>query len=77
MKTMAAAHFKARCLKIMDQVETTREPVTITKNGRPVAKLVPADGKPTDIFDCLKGEIEITGDLVAPVVAPEDWEALR
>lgn len=75
MKTMPAGQFKARCLKIMDQVRSTREPVTITKKGRPVAKLVPADTQPEDIFGCLKGEIEIVGDVVSPAVPLEDWEA--
>ena len=77
MKTMAAGQFKARCLKVMDRVRATREPVTITKKGRPVAKLVPADGQPEDIFGCLKGEIEIVGDVVSPAVPLEDWEVLR
>jgi prevent-host-death family protein len=77
MKTMAAGQFKARCLKVMDQVCATREPVTITKKGRPVAKLVPADGQPEDIFGCLKGEIEIVGDILSPAAPVEDWEVLR
>jgi prevent-host-death family protein len=77
MKTVAAGYFKARCLKIMDQVRSTREPVTITKKGRPVAKLVPADGPSDEIFGCLKGEIEIVGDILSPLVPPEDWAAVR
>jgi prevent-host-death family protein len=77
MKTMQAGHFKARCLKIMDEVRSTREPVTITKNGKPVAKLVPADGPPEEIFGCLKHEIEIVGDILSPVVPLDDWKSLR
>ncbi len=77
MKTMAAAQFKARCLKVMDEVQNTREPVTITKKGKPVAKLVPPDAPPRDIFGCLKGVIEIVGDIESPVVPSEDWEVLR
>jgi antitoxin (DNA-binding transcriptional repressor) of toxin-antitoxin stability system len=77
MKVMAAGVFKARCLKVMDEVQATRQPVTITKKGRPVAKLVPPDVPPEDIFGCLKGEIEIVGDILSPVVPAEDWEALR
>lgn len=77
MKTMPAGQFKARCLKIMDQVRSTREPVTITKKGQPVAKLIPADANPEEIFGCLKGEIEIAGDIVSSVVPLEDWEAGR
>jgi antitoxin (DNA-binding transcriptional repressor) of toxin-antitoxin stability system len=61
----------------MDEVRTTREPVLITKKGRPVAKLVPAEGQPEDIFGCLKDEIKIVGDIESPVVPLEDWDALR
>jgi prevent-host-death family protein len=77
MKTMAAGYFKARCLKIMDQVRSTREPITITKKGKPVAKLVPADEPPAEVFGCLKEEIEIVGDILSPLIPAEDWEALR
>jgi len=61
----------------MDEVRTTREPVLITKKGRPVAKLAPAEGQPEDIFGCLKDEIKIVGDIESPVVPLEDWDALR
>jgi len=79
MKTMPAGQFKARCLKIMDDVESTREPVVITKRGRPIAKLVPADGqgRPDDAFGCMRGEVEIVGDIVSPAVPLEDWELLQ
>jgi prevent-host-death family protein len=77
MKAMQAGEFKARCLKVMDQVRATREPVIITKRGRPVAKLVPVDRRSDDIFGCLKDVFQIVGDIESPVVAPEDWEANR
>jgi antitoxin (DNA-binding transcriptional repressor) of toxin-antitoxin stability system len=60
----------------MDQVQKTWEPLVITKRGKPVAKLVPADKAGTDIFGCLKGVVKIVGDIEAPL-APEDWEAVR
>lgn len=77
MKTMPAGQFKARCLKVMDEVSNTREPVVITKKGKPVAKLMPPDTAPHDVFDCLKDVFRIVGDIESPVVPPEDWEALR
>lgn len=77
MKTMRAGEFKARCLKVMDQVHKTREPVVITKRGKPVAKLVPAGKRADDIFGCLKGVVKIVGDIESPLVAPEEWEANR
>ena len=77
MKAIPAGQFKARCLRIMDEVRSTREPVLITKKGHPVAKLVPADSHPEDIFGCLKNEIKIVGDIESPVTPLEDWDALR
>jgi antitoxin (DNA-binding transcriptional repressor) of toxin-antitoxin stability system len=61
----------------MDEVRTTREPVLVTKKGQPVARLVPAESQPEDIFGCLKDEIKIVGDIESPVVPLEDWDALR
>ena len=77
MKTMAAGKFKAQCLKVMDRVNATREPVVITKKGRPVAKLVPVGSPAEDFFGCLAGTMEIVGDIESPVERPEAWEALR
>jgi prevent-host-death family protein len=61
----------------MDQVRSTRTPIVITKRGKPIAKLVPAEEYRSTAFDSLKGKIEILGDIVSPVVPPEDWEALK
>jgi prevent-host-death family protein len=77
MKKIGAGEFKAKCLKIMDDVSATREPVIITKNGRPVAKLVPAHSESPDFMGCLAGIIQIQGDIESPVISPDDWEATR
>jgi prevent-host-death family protein len=77
MKAIPAGQFKARCLRIMDEGRATREPVLITKKGRPVAKLVPADNQPDDIFGYLKDKIKIMGDIESPSTPLEDWDALR
>ncbi len=76
MKTMAAGKFKATCLAVMDEVQAKREPVVITKNGKPVAKLVPLElpeaEDPLDAF--YFGKIEILGDIVKPIYSDEEWE---
>ena len=77
MKTMAAGDFKARCLQVMEQVRSTRTAVVITKRGKPVAKLVPADQPKPWVPGRLAGKIEILGDIVSPVVPADDWEALK
>ena len=77
MTEIPAGKFKTHCLTIMEEVRTTRNPVLITKRGRPVAKLVPADQSRDDFIGHLKGVVEIVGDIESPVEAPETWEALR
>ncbi len=77
MKKMPAGEFKARCLTVMDDVNKTREAVLITKRGRPVAKLVPAESGERDFIGRLEGRIRITGDIESPIESAEVWEALR
>ena len=76
MKTIAAGRFKAVYLGVMDEVNRTREPITITKKGKPVAKMIPADTPAKNIFGCMRGRVEIIGDIVAPAVPSEDRESL-
>jgi prevent-host-death family protein len=77
MRTMGASEFKARCLRVMEEVRTRRESVLITKKGRPVARIVPAEKPREDIFGCLKGIVRITGDIESPVVPASEWEQAR
>ena len=72
---MAAGEFKAQCLRVMEQVYRSGESVLITKQGRPVAKLVPAEKRSDDIFDgYMTGKVKIIGDIVGPITPLEDWE---
>jgi prevent-host-death family protein len=73
MRKMAAGSFKVHCLAVMDEVQSKREAVLITKRGKPVAKLVPADKETDDIFGFLAGKGKVTGDVVSPVFSPEEW----
>jgi prevent-host-death family protein len=77
MRSIPAARFKARCLKIMDEVKARRETVLITKKGKPVARLVPAEVVGRDVFGCLAGELEIRGDITKPVVEASVWGSSR
>ena len=38
-----ASKFKEKCLALLDQVARTKVPLTITKRGRPVARVIPMD----------------------------------
>jgi prevent-host-death family protein len=74
MKQIPAGKFKAQCLAIMDRVQQSGEPVVVTKHGKPVVKLVPAEKRLDDIFDYMAGKAKAVGDIVGPVTPPEDWE---
>ena len=77
MKKMAAGSFKIHCLAVMDEVQAKRETVVITKRGKPVAKLIPADSDSDDIYNFLAGKGTITGDVVSPAIGREEWGKLK
>jgi prevent-host-death family protein len=77
MKKIPAREFKARCLTLVEEVRSTREPLLITKRGKPVAKLVPVDIPRRGFIGSLKGVIQIVGDITSPIEPPEAWDALR
>ena len=70
---IAAGEFKAKCLHLLDEVQRTRKEIVVTKRGRPVARVLPAEQQPPAIFGRMKGTIEIVGDVVAPT--GERWQA--
>ncbi len=74
---MPAGEIKAKCLKVMDEVAKYRRTITITKHGKPVAKIVPLDlddEQPASIFGCMADMVEITGDIESPPVPWTEWE---
>jgi prevent-host-death family protein len=71
---ISAAQFKAECLKLMDLVEKTREPITITKHGRPVAQLTPVPADEDSFFGYMKESLKTEGDVLEP--SAENWSAL-
>ncbi len=76
MQTIQASEFKAKCLALMDQVARTGEAILITKNGKPVAELVPPAGlRPASPFGLHKGLIEIKGDILSPIDV--EWDAQK
>ncbi len=77
MRKMAAGTFKAHCLAVMDEVQAKREAVLITKHGKPVAKLVPADKTTDDIYGFFKGKAKITSDIISPILSLEEWGSLK
>lgn len=77
MGRVGATEFKAKCLELMDRVAERGESYVITKRGKPVARLVPAEEKAQgSILGALRGLASQTGDLVSPVF-PSAWDTSR
>ena len=74
MTQIAAGVFKAKCLKILDEVNRTKEPVTITKRGKAVAQIVPIPTEVMSLYGIAKGTIRYDpeDDLFS---TGEVWEA--
>jgi prevent-host-death family protein len=70
VKRIAAGEFKAKCLRLLDEVAERGEHIIVTKRGKPVAKLVPVVDK--DVHD-LRGSVLWYGDIVSPIDV--EWEA--
>lgn len=72
-KAITATQFKARCLRLLDEVAESGETLVVTKRGRPVARVEPTQ-PPRD----LRGSVKL---LVSPeeFVKPLDvgWDAER
>ena len=74
-RNIKASEFKAKCLALMDEVARTGTSVVITKNGKPVAELVPHRPRTQIARGILKDELFITGDIIGPIDA--EWNALK
>ena len=70
-RTIKASEFKATCLKLMDEVAESGEEIVITKNGRPVSRLVPYREASGLWFGRNRDVIRIKGDIVSPM--PAEW----
>jgi prevent-host-death family protein len=77
MKQMRASAFKARCLSIMNDIQATGEPVIVTKRGKPVVKVIPAEPEKSDILGFMAEKGKIIGDIESPVVPLKDWKIMK
>jgi prevent-host-death family protein len=79
MIEVAISEFKAKCLALLERVRRTRQPIRITRHGKPVAEVIP----PTAVVDraawigSMKDSVEIVGDIISPANDEDEWEVLR
>jgi prevent-host-death family protein len=79
VREVAISEFKAKCLSLLDQVSKTKTPLRVTRRGKPIADVIPpeAASEERDWIGSMSGDIEITGDIISPVIATGEIEALN
>jgi prevent-host-death family protein len=61
-KTVSATEFKAKCLKILDELES--QGIVITKRGQPVARLTPLHVVDNSkLIGLMKGKVVVKGSI--------------
>jgi len=71
-REVAVGDFRQRATELVRHVEETKEAITITRRGVPVAELRAVTVDP----EALLGSVTyLDSDLTGPVVGPGDWEA--
>jgi prevent-host-death family protein len=75
VESIPAGEFKATCLALMDRVAHDGTSITVTKRGKPVAVLSPVLTTKASAFGFARGQIEILGDIVAPIDVV--WDATQ
>jgi prevent-host-death family protein len=78
MEEISISEFKAKCLALLERVRRTKQPILVTRFGKPIAEVVPpSPATPGTWLGSMADVIEIVGDIVSPVIEEGDWEALR
>ena len=77
MRYMNASEFKAKCLRVMEEVAETGEEVVVTKHGRPVVYVFPPPQQTGRRVGVGAGAAFFVpggaDDLIRPSVPPEEW----
>ena len=71
IRTIKASEFKAKCLKLMDEVAESGQEIVVTKHGRPVSRVVPYREKRKLVFGEYRHLMKTYADIVEPM--PAEW----
>ena len=79
MERVTISKFKATCLRLLDNVKKTGQPLLVTRKGEPIAVVSPPPPPPKSRtwLGSMKDTIKITGDIISPALGKKDWEALQ
>jgi prevent-host-death family protein len=67
---ISASKFKEQCLSLLDHLEP--EGIVVTKHGKPVARVIPADSGCVALIGSMKGKVKVKGDVFSTGIG---WNA--
>ena len=77
MKTMVISEFKAKCIRVVKDVNRRKQPLLLTLRGIPVATVEPIKTQTGKrVLGGMKGSMKISGDIVKTDFS-SDWEINR
>ena len=69
-RTITATEFKAKCLRLLENLDSRG--LIVTKRGRPVARVLPVSLPAADVVGSMRDKIRVKGDLFSTGIA---WDA--
>ncbi len=73
--TISAEELESKCDELIDQVAAEGLTVVITKDGRPIAKLMPIPVE-AELFGAMGGSGVVEGDIISPLEGVWDLKEL-
>ena len=71
VKVVTATHFKAHCMRLLEDVRRTRQALLVTSHGKPLAEIRPVSAVSARI-NPLRVSVVQQNDLVTPIA--ETWD---
>ena len=69
---ISVSNFKTHCLKILKDIQSNNQTITITKRNNPIAKIGPIEKNRKSLFGILEGKAEIKLDIIHSI--EEKWD---
>lgn len=70
MTEISASKFKEQCLSLLDNLAP--EGIVVTKHGKPVARVIPADSDCASLIGSMVGKVGVSGDVFSTGI---EWNA--
>jgi prevent-host-death family protein len=76
-QVIGVTEFKAKCLALLDEIDSQGKTITVTKRGKPIATVAPVKKRAWKSLEgVLAGKIKLADDL-EKLDTSDLWEVLR